>query len=78
MYDRSMDMVTIRHFGNMSEALLAQGCLDSAGIKTFLADENLARVEWPVTRGLRLQVNAEDAETAIALLENSGLEDFDG
>jgi hypothetical protein len=34
-------------------------------------------VEWPVTRGLRLQVNAEDAEAAIALLENSGLEDSD-
>jgi hypothetical protein len=34
-------------------------------------------VEWPVTRGLRLQVRAEDAETAIALLENSGLEDSD-
>jgi hypothetical protein len=61
----------------MSEALLAQGCLDSAGIDAFLADANLARVEWPVTRGLRLQVHAEDAEMAIAMLEQSALNDSD-
>lgn len=68
-------LVTIRVFGNMSEALLAQGCLESAGIATFLADANLARLEWPITRGLRLQVNSEDAETAMALLEQSALDD---
>lgn len=78
MYDRSVErcdsiqsstghdspeLVTIRQFGNMSEAPSAQGCLDSAGIETFMADANLAGLEWPVIRGLRLQVNAEDAET---------------
>jgi Putative prokaryotic signal transducing protein len=68
-------LVTIRRFGNMSEALLAQGCLDSAGIKSFLADENVSRLEWPITRGMRLQVNAEDAETATALLEQTAVDD---
>jgi hypothetical protein len=55
------DLVTIRQFGNMSEALLAQGCLDSAGIESFLADVNTTRFEWPITRGMRLQVDADDA-----------------
>jgi hypothetical protein len=62
------ELVTIRQFGNMPEALLAQGCLQSAGIECFLADLNLTRIEWPVTRGVRLQVKLEDAEAAVALL----------
>ena len=65
------ELVTIRQFGDMSEALLAQACLDSAGIDSFLTDTNIARVEWPLTRGMRLQVEADDAGTAIALLEQS-------
>jgi hypothetical protein len=62
------ELVTIRRFGNMSEALAAQGCLAAAGIESFLADTNIARVEWPITRGMRLQVVSKDAEVAIALL----------
>jgi hypothetical protein len=69
------ELVTIRRFGNMSEALLAQGCLDSAGVECFLADTNVSRLEWPITRGLRLQVKAEDAETAAALLEQSPVDE---
>ena len=69
------DLVTIRHFGNMSEALAAQGCLESAGIASFLADANIARVEWPITRGIRLQVEADDAETATEFLEQSAADD---
>jgi hypothetical protein len=67
------EVVTIRQFGNMPEALLAQGCLDSAGIESFLADINISRLEWPITRGVRLQVNAEDAETASAMLQQSAV-----
>ena len=68
------DLVTIREFGDMSEALLAQGCLESAGIVSFLADLNIARIEWPVTRGLRLQVEAENVEAATELLEQPASE----
>jgi len=68
------ELVTIHEFGDMAEALLAQGCLESAGIESFLADLNIARIEWPVSRGLRLQVEAEDAEEAIKLLEQSAEE----
>ncbi len=72
------ELVTIRRFGNMSEALLAQGRLDSAGVESFLADENISRLEWPISRGMRLQVKAEDAETATALLEPSAADDSEG
>ena len=64
------ELVTIRHFGDMSEALMAKGCLESAGIECFLADANITRLEWPLSRGMRLQVNPDDAESAIAFLES--------
>jgi hypothetical protein len=65
------ELVTIRQFGNLSEALLAKGCLESAGIECFLADANMAWMDSPVVRGMRLQVNPDDAETAIELLETA-------
>ena len=68
------ELVTIREFGDMSEALLAHGCLESAGIESFVTDVNIARLEWPITRGLRLQVNAEDAESALTLLRQAPLD----
>jgi hypothetical protein len=66
------ELVTIRHFGNLAEALMAKGCLDSAGIECFLADANMAWLDSPVVRGMRLQVSPDDAETAFALLESAG------
>ena len=65
------ELVTIRQFGDMSEALIAKGCLESAGIACFLADVNVTRIEWPVSRGMRLQVSADDAGPAIAVLESA-------
>lgn len=56
----------------MSEALLAKGCLESAGIECFLADMNITRLEWRISRGVRLQVGLDDAETAVALLDSAG------
>jgi hypothetical protein len=67
--DERDQLVTIRQFGDMTEALLAEGCLESAGIECFLADANIARMDWPLSRGVRLQVNTDDAEAATALLE---------
>jgi hypothetical protein len=69
------DLVTIRRFGDMSEALLAKGCLESAGLECFLADANISRLEWPISRGMRLQVKAEDAETAAEILGQSATDD---
>jgi len=65
------ELVTIRQFGNLAEALMAKGCLDSAGIECFLADSNMAWMDSPLVRGMRLQVSPEDAETAIELLESA-------
>jgi hypothetical protein len=69
------DLVTIRQFGDISEAFLAQGVLESAGIGSFLADGNMASIDWGVTRGMRLQVNADDASAAIAVLEQCAADD---
>jgi hypothetical protein len=68
---KASELITIRQFGDQSEALLAQGCLSAAGIESFLTDANIARLEWPLSRGLRLQVSADDAETAVALLNET-------
>ena len=68
------ELVTIRTFGVMSDALLAQGCLDSAGIDSFLTDVNMSRLDWPLTRGMRLQVGAENAESAREVLRESAIE----
>src|SRR5258708_5098577 len=40
------ELVTIRQFRDLPEALLAKGSLESAGIECFLADENLVRLDW--------------------------------
>ena len=71
-------LITIRQFGDMAEALLAKGCLESAGIDAFLADANITRMEWPISRGLRLQVLAEDAEAATELLQQVARESSRG
>ena len=68
---QGLELVTIRQFGNLAEALMAKGCLDSAGIESFLADSHMAWMDSPVVRGMRLQVNPEDAEAAVALLESA-------
>ena len=67
-------LVTIRQFDNQSEALLAKGYLESAGIECFLADANMARLDWPLlVGGMRLQVSSSDAQAAIELLNQAPL-----
>ena len=68
---QSPELVTIRQFGNLSDALMAKGCLDSAGIESFLADSNMAWMDSPLVRGMRLQVSPADAENAIVILESA-------
>ncbi len=75
MQTNEPELVTIRQFGDISEALMAEGCLQANGIECFLADLNIARVDWPLSRGIRLQVSPEDAAEAIALLDEGPLEE---
>jgi hypothetical protein len=70
----------IRRYQLLPEALLSKSILDSAGIESFLADENLIRIDWfysNLVGGIKLLVRAEDAETASKLLEQETPEKFD-
>ena len=71
------DLVMIRQFRDLPEALLAKGSLESAGIECFLADENLVRLDWFISNfigGIKLRVHAHDAENAQQLLDEPILE----
>jgi hypothetical protein len=71
------ELVTIRQFRDLPEALLAKGSLESAGIECFLADENLVRLDWFISNfigGIKLNVRAADVENAQHLLDEPILE----
>jgi hypothetical protein len=71
------NLVNIRQFRDLPEALLAKGSLESAGIECFLADENLIRLDWFISNfigGIKLRVRPEDAENASKLLDEPILE----
>jgi hypothetical protein len=72
-------LVTLRHFRDIPDALLAKGKIESAGIDCSLADGNLVRMDWLWSNaigGLRLQVRQEDAEDALAILDEPIPEEF--
>jgi hypothetical protein len=65
------ELVTIRSYRDLSEAIVARAVIESAGIFCFLRDENLVRLDWQVSNfigGIRLQVPASDVEAGRALL----------
>jgi hypothetical protein len=65
------NLITIRRYRDLSEAIIARAVVESAGIFCFLKDENLVRLDWQVSNfigGIRLQVDAEDEEEAEAIL----------
>jgi hypothetical protein len=68
------NLVTLRRYRDLSEAIVARTLLESAGIYVFLRDENLVRLDWQVSNligGIRLQVEAKDQAAAAELLEQS-------
>jgi len=72
-------LVTIRKFRDLPEALLAKGSLDSAGIESFLGDDNMVRMDWFISNllgGVKLLVKPEDVEQANQILEQPIPEDF--
>ena len=69
--DDGDDLVTIRQFRDLPQALLAKGCLESAGIQCALTDDNMVRMDWFYSNaigGIKLLVKAEDASDAEQLL----------
>jgi len=72
--DETPSPVMIARYGGVPEALVAKSMLDSAGIESFLGDENLVRLDWfysNLVGGIKLMVREEDAETARAVLERN-------
>jgi hypothetical protein len=65
------NLVTLRRYRDLSEAIVARSLLESAGIYVFLRDENLVRLDWQVSNfigGIRLQVEGKDEAAALDLL----------
>jgi len=72
--------VMVGRYRDSGEAMIAKSMLDSAGIESFLGDENLVRLDWFYSNligGIKLMVREEDADTARKLLEESIPEKFD-
>jgi len=70
--DGALRPVVVGRYGGVPEAMVAKSMLDSAGIESFLGDENLVRLDWfysNLVGGIKLMVREEDAETAGALLK---------
>jgi len=66
------DLVTIRRYRDLSEAIVGRGVIESAGIFCFLKDENFVRLDWQMSNligGISLQVPREDAEAAERILQ---------
>jgi hypothetical protein len=74
------DMVTIRQFRDLPEALLAKGSLDSTGIDCALADDNTVRIDWlwsNAVGGVKLLVGREDVDEAEQVLSQPIPQNFD-
>lgn len=74
------DVVTIRQFRDLPEALLAKASLDSAGIECALLDDNMVRLDWFISNllgGVKLQVKTEDAPAAEEILNQPIPDDFE-
>jgi hypothetical protein len=77
------ETVTVRLFRDLPEALLAKGSLESAGIQTYLVDDNMIRMDWFISNllgGIKLKVRVEDAEAASEILNQPipGMLDIEG
>jgi len=74
------ELITVRTFRDLPEALLAKGTLDSAGIESFLVDDNIVRMDWfwsNAVGGIKLRVKLEDADSADDVLRQPIPEGFE-
>jgi hypothetical protein len=74
------ELVTIHQFRDLPEALLAKGTLESAGIDSYFADDNMVRLDWFISNligGIKLKVRKEDEEEALQVLNQPIPEDFE-
>ncbi len=74
------ELVTIRKFRDLPEALLAQGRLESSGVESFLFDDNMVRMDWLISNllgGVKLKVEEANVEIAEEILNQQVSDDFD-
>ena len=72
--------VLLAQYFNVLEAMLAKSILESAGIESFLANSNIARLYGLIPNifgGLKLFVRSDDLEAAKSILEQTPPEKFD-
>jgi hypothetical protein len=74
------NLVTLRQFRDLPEALLAKGALESAGIQCYLADDVMIRMDWLWSNalgGIKLCVKTDDVEASARLLDQGIPEGFE-
>jgi hypothetical protein len=67
------NLVLLRRFRDIPEALLAKGRLDASGIECFLADENMVRMDWFISNllgGVKLLVEPQNFSRASRILND--------
>jgi Putative prokaryotic signal transducing protein len=65
------NLVVLRRFRDVPEALLAKGSVEASGIECFLADENMVRMDWFISNllgGVKLLVQPADFSKASQIL----------
>ncbi len=73
--------VVLRRYRDMPAAFIEKGVLDAAGIKAFLQDDNVVRLDWLWSNamgGIKLIVREKDAEEAEAILSQKPVEEQAG
>src|SRR4051812_37103785 len=66
---RRMPLVTLTTFRTAHDAQLAKAVLDDEGVPSVIGDENITSIApYMSPLGVKLQVNADDAERAEAIL----------
>jgi hypothetical protein len=71
------DLVTIRSFWGLLEAEMAKGLLDSAGVESFLFDDNMVRLDWfnaNALGGVKLRVDPQNVDAANRILQEAAAE----
>lgn len=74
------NLVLLRRFRDLPEALLAKGMLESAGIPCFLADDNMVRLDWFLSNllgGAKLMVDGKDFAEASRVLNEPAPQEFE-
>ncbi len=65
------ELVTIREYRDLLEAQMAKGNLESAGIESYLVDDNIISLNWfysNLVGGVKLKVHPDDVEAANEIL----------